>query len=97
MFPASHLHRQMGCTRAEFISWLPGATRHAPLRIDGNMVTVLTNGGSVQIALEESVPRRVGQIALPVLEINFRFSGLDEASRDSFLAYFDLYTRRGGG
>ena len=87
----------MGCTRAEFISWLPGATRQAPLQIDGDMVTISTHGGSVQITLEEKIPRRIGLIALPVLEINFRFSGLDDVTRDKFLAYFDLYTRRGGG
>jgi hypothetical protein len=34
------LHRDMGCTRAEFMGWLPGATRQAPCQIDGDMVTV---------------------------------------------------------
>ena len=36
-------------------------------------------------------------IALPVLGVTFCFRGLDELARDDFLAYFDLYTRRGGG
>ena len=92
-----HLHRDMGCTRAEFISWLPGATRQAPFQIDGEVVTVMTHGGRVQISLEEKAPRHVGLIALPVLGVTFCFRGLDELTRDDFLAHFDLYTRRGGG
>jgi hypothetical protein len=92
-----HLRRDMGCTRAEFMSWLPGATRQAPLQIDGDVVTISAQGGSVQITLKEKLPRRIGSVALPVLEINFCFCGLDDMTRDAFLAYFDLYTRRGGG
>ncbi len=91
------LHREMGCTRAEFISWLPGATRRAPFQIDGEVVTVTTHGGRVRISIEERPPRRIGLIALPVLGVTFCFHGLDELTRDDFLAHFDLYTRRGGG
>jgi hypothetical protein len=87
----------MGCTRGEFMSWLPGATRHAPLHIDGDTVTISTEGGEVQITLDEKPPRRAGLMRLPVLDVSFRFSGLDEPARERFLAYFDLYTRRGGG
>jgi hypothetical protein len=87
----------MGCTRAEFMRWLPGATRQASFQVDGDNVTVTTHGGRVQISLEEKPLRRMGQVALPVLGITFCFRGLDERARDDFLAYFDLYTRRGGG
>ncbi len=87
----------MGCTRAEFMGWLPGATRQASFQVDGDKVTVITHGGRVQISLEEKPPRRMGPVALPVLGITFCFRGLDELARDDFLAYFDLYTRRGGG
>jgi len=87
----------MGCTRTEFVGWLPGATRQAALQIDGDLVTVKTHGGLVQILLEEKPPRRIGLIALPALGVTFTFRGLDRPTRDDFLAYFDLYTRRGGG
>ena len=95
--PALRLHRQMGCTRAEFMSWLPGATRQAPLQIDGNTVTVPAGTGSVEITMHESAPRRAGLMRLPVLDVAFRFNGVDDTARQAFLAYFDLYTRRGGG
>ena len=97
MCDGSHVRREMGCTRAEFIGWLPGATRRAPSRIDGDLVTVMTHGGSVRITLEEKPQRRIGSIELPTLGVTFSFRGLDERTRDDFLAYFDLYTRRGGG
>ena len=92
-----HLHREMGCTRAEFMAWLPGATRQAPFQIDGEVVTVVIHGGHVEISLEQKPPRRIALIELPVLGVSFRFRGLDELARDDFLAHFDLYTRRGGG
>ncbi len=91
------LHRDMGCTRAELLGWLPGAIRQAPFRVDGDTVTVITHGGRVQISMEEKLPRRIGRIAVPVLGVTFCFCGLDEVQRDDFLAHFDLYTRRGGG
>ena len=97
MHDAVEVRREMGCTRAEFIGWLPGATRKAPLQIEGDRVTVTIGGGFVQIFLEEKAPRRMGLIALPVLGVSFCFRGLDKLVRDDFLAYFDLYTRRGGG
>ena len=89
--------REMGCTRAELLEWLPGATGQAPLTIDGGGVTATTPGGSVRISMEEKAPRRLGSMALPVLAVTFRFRDLDEAARAEFLRRFDLYTRRGGG
>ena len=91
------VRREMGCTRAEFIGWLPGATRHASFQINDDLVTVMTHGGRVRIFLEEKPPRRIGLFAIPVLGVTFSFLGLDKPTREDFLTHFDLYTRRGGG
>jgi hypothetical protein len=91
------VQRQMACTRDEFLSWLPGATRNAPARIEGNGVTLHIGSGIVHITLEDAAPRRIGPISLPTLDIRMRFSDIDGATRASFIDYFDLYTRRGGG
>jgi hypothetical protein len=91
------LDREMGCTRAEFMRWLPGATRHAPARIEGDEVSLSVGGGLVQISLREKPPRRIALLSLPVLAVRFCFVGLDDAARQAFLAHFDAYTRRGGG
>jgi hypothetical protein len=89
--------REMGCTRADLLRWLPGATRHAPARIDGDEVTLSLEGGQVRITAREEAPRRVALLSLPVLAVRFEFAGLGRAAREDFLAYFDAYTRRGGG
>lgn len=95
------LVREMGCTEADFLRWLPGATRHAPVVSttleDGSLHRVDVDGGMVEIRLHPLPPRRIGGIALPVLETRFRFIGLNHAQSAAFLAWFDHYTRRGGG
>jgi hypothetical protein len=91
------LHREMGCTRAEFLGWLPGATLHAPLAIDGDLIRVGQDAGEVRIRIRQAPERRLGLIALPVLDVRIRFVGMDAAARTRFLQHFDLYTRRGGG
>jgi hypothetical protein len=91
------LDREMGCTRAEFLRWLPGATRDASACIEGDEVTLSVGGGHVKIAVCEQAPRRLALLSLPVLAVRFRFEGLSAAAREEFLAQFDTYTRRGGG
>jgi hypothetical protein len=91
------LQREMGCTRAEFLRWLPGATRHAPIRAEGDVFQVRDATGCVEIAIEERPPRRIASIVLPVLAVRFRFIGMDMPARQAFLDWFDAYTRRGGG
>ncbi len=91
------LRRDMGCTRDDFFRYLPGATRHVPLEIAGDTITLPLQRGRVEIELVERPLRRIGSFALPVLGVTFRFTGVDAAARDDFLAWFDLYTRRGGG
>ncbi|HEX7156147.1 MAG TPA: hypothetical protein VF229_02970 [Burkholderiaceae bacterium] len=91
------LQREMGCTRTEFLGWLPGATRHAPVVIDGDLIRVRQEAGEVTFRIRQAPERRLGLIALPVLDVRIRFVGMDAAARERFLQHFDLYTRRGGG
>jgi hypothetical protein len=91
------LQREMGCTREEFVRWLPGATRHARMHIDADKAVVRTDQGIVEILFTPAAPRRIGLVSIPVLNVSFRFSGAEANARREFMAYFDLYTRRGGG
>jgi hypothetical protein len=91
------LTREMGCTLAEFERWLPGATRNARIDSTANAHRVYVEGGMVDITLLERSPRRIASLALPVLSVSLRFSGMSQAACAAFLAYFDNYTRRGGG
>jgi hypothetical protein len=68
-----------------------------PIISNGDLHTVLSDQGTVEIALSELPPRRIASIVLPVLGVRFRFVAMDQAQWSAFLAYFDHYTRRGGG
>ena len=91
------LDREMGCTRADFVRWLPGATGHAPSRIEMDRVTVEFAGGIIEISFLQALARKIGLISIPVLNVSFRFLGVGAAARSEFMTYFDLYTKRGGG
>ncbi|KRB93792.1 hypothetical protein [Noviherbaspirillum sp. Root189] len=95
------LVREMGCTEADFQRWLPGATKQAPIdtvrQDDGDLYIVHADAGAVEIMTSRRAPRRIAGITLPVLHVRFRFIGMDALQRQTFLTYFDHYTRRGGG
>jgi hypothetical protein len=91
------LHREMGCTREEFVRWLPGATRHAPMQMHADMAVVYAGGATVEISFTPAPPRRIALVSLPVLKVSFRFSGAGASAYREFMVYFDLYTSRGGG
>jgi len=94
---AHFLDREMGCTREEFLRWLPGATRHAPVHAEGEELVLAVAGGQVRLSLCERPARRIALLSLPVLAVRFAFVGLDAEEREGFLARFDRYTMRGGG
>jgi hypothetical protein len=91
------IQREMGCTREEFVRWLPGATRHAPMRVGADSASVKVGDATIEIAFIPAPPRRIALVSIPVLKVSFRFSGADARARLEFMAYFDLYTKRGGG
>lgn len=91
------LEREMGCTLEELARWLPGATGQAPaVPIPGGWRFTVP-GGEVLLEVEPRPPRRIALLALPVVLVRFRFTGLGPAARAEFLARFDAWTRRGGG
>jgi len=91
------LQREMGCTREEFVRWLPGATRHAPMRLHADTAVVQSGKATIEIFFTEAPPRRIARVSMPVLTVSFRFSGAGASAYREFMAYFDLYTKRGGG
>ena len=91
------LDREMGCTREEFVRWLPGATRHAPMQMHADRAVVHAGEATVEISFTQAPPRRIALVSIPVLMVSFRFSGARMSAYREFMAYFDLYTKRGGG
>jgi hypothetical protein len=91
------LQREMGCTREEFVRWLPGATRHAPMQMNTDTAVVHAGEATVEISFTQASPRRIALVSMPVMKVSFRFSGAGASAYREFMAYFDLYTKRGGG
>jgi len=89
--------RDMGCTEAEWLGWLPAALGGHAWQRSGASVQVAIDPGSLQIDWQKAEPRVLGQARIPRLLVRFAFSGLDDTERYGFMKRFDLYMQRGGG
>jgi len=95
---AAEFERDMACTQAEWLRWLPGATGGRPLRLEAGRAHVALATGSLLLSWFELPPRQIALMRLPRLGVRFVFDGaVPEAERQRFMRYFDLYTQRGGG
>lgn len=95
-YPAD-FKRDMGCTEAELLRWLPGAVNGRALTLQSRSAEVAIEGGRLELAWREMPPRQIALMRMPRLAIAFHFEGVGEAQRQDFMRYFDLYTQRGGG
>ncbi len=95
-YPAD-FKREMGCTEAELLMWLPGAVNGHALTLLPRSAEVSLGGGRLELAWRELPPRQIALMRMPRLAIAFHFERVDEAQRQAFMRYFDLYTQRGGG
>lgn len=89
--------REMGCTEAELLTWLPGAARGRPVVPGAGGATVRLEGGHLRLQWQTLPPRRIALLVMPRLAVRFVFEGIDDAGRQGFMRHFDLYTQRGGG
>ena len=89
--------REMGCTEAEWLGWLPAAIGSHAYEQAGNAVHVILPGGKLAINWQCGPPRVIALLRMPRLLVAFRFQGLDDAARFAFMKRFDLYMQRGGG
>jgi hypothetical protein len=94
---AAAFEREMGCTEGEWLMWLPGAVGGRPLQLGAGMAQVAIGAGTLRLSWQLLAERRIALMRLPRLAVQFAFDGVDEAERQDFMRYFDLYTRRGGG
>ncbi|WP_310312727.1 hypothetical protein [Hydrogenophaga palleronii] len=94
---AERFEREMGCTEAEWLGWLPAAMGDCVWRRDGQRATVEVPPGTLSLRWETCPPRVIALMRMPVLQVRFAFSGLDAAQRYTFMRRFDLYMQRGGG
>ena len=89
--------REMGCTEAEWLGWLPAAIGPQPYQLTHSAVHVTLPGGQLAIHWQPGPPRVIALLRMPRLLVAFRFQQLDAAARYAFMKRFDLYMQRGGG
>ncbi len=94
---AASFDREMGCTEAQWLGWLPNAMGENAWQQHGRTVQAHVGTGELTLSWEVGAPRVIGLARLPRLLVSFRFTGLDDAQRYSFMRRFDLYMQRGGG
>lgn len=87
----------MGCTEREWLRWLPQAMGDHHWKQQPGAAGVRIGDGALGLKWQVVAPRIIGLVCMPVLRVNFRFAGLDEAQRYAFMKRFDLYMQRGGG
>lgn len=95
-YPAA-FERDMACTEAQWLQWLPGAVGACPLALTPGQALVSLPRGRLHLVWRAAEPRVLGRVRLPRLLVGFCFEGTDDAERLAFMRYFDLYMQRGGG
>jgi hypothetical protein len=89
--------RDMACTEADWLRWLPQALGAHHWKRQDCTVGVRIGDGALGLKWEVGAPRVLAQVSMPRLLVRFRFAGVDEAERHAFMKRFDLYMQRGGG
>lgn len=92
-----HFEREMGCSEAEWLRWLPGAVEAGTIASAASSAEVTLGEGRLHIAWSALPPRQLGLVCLPRLLVNFRFENVVPSRRAAFMRRFDLHTQRGGG
>ena len=96
-FYAEVFDRDMGCTEAEWLMWLPNAIGDNNWELQGQAAAVHIGDGALVLTWSVGAPRVIALMRMPRLLVSFRFAGLNEAQRYAFMKRFDLYMQRGGG
>jgi hypothetical protein len=93
----TRFEREMGCTEAEWLQWLPHAAASPALRVGNGEATVAVADGTLSLRWHPLPPRAIALLRLPRLHVAFAFDDVGDDARQAFMRRFDLFTQRGGG
>lgn len=96
-FYPERFERDMACTEADWLRWLPQAVGDVHWKLQTGTAGVRIGDGALGLKWQAASPRVIGLVSLPRLLVSFRFAGVDDATRHAFMTRFDLYMQRGGG
>jgi hypothetical protein len=89
--------REMGCTEADWLRMLPAAVGENHWKLQPTSAGVRIGDGALGLKWQIAEPRQIGLVSIPRLLVSFRFAGLTDEERFTFMKRFDLYMHRGGG
>jgi len=89
--------RDMACTEADWLRWLPAAVGDSFWKLHDGKAGVRLGDGALGLKWQVAEPRVMGRITMPRLLVSFRFAGVAQSERETFMRRFDLYMQRGGG
>ncbi len=89
--------RDMGCSEAEWLGWMPRAMGAHPWRQQASSITVQIGSGTLHLQWQPLPERRIALLRMQRLHVRFVFEGLDAEQRKAFMKPFDLSIQRGGG
>lgn len=96
-FYAEKFDREVGCTETEWLRWLPAAVGDNHWKLQTQSAGVRIGDGALGLKWQVGEPRTIGLVQIPRLLVSFRFAGLTDTERYTFMKRFDLYMQRGGG
>jgi len=76
---------------------LPNAIGNHHWKMQGQTAGVRIGDGALGLKWQVAEPRTIALVRMPRLLVHFRFAGVDDATRYTFMKRFDLYMQRGGG
>lgn len=94
---ADRFERDMGCTEAEWLGWMPRALGAHAWQRQGRQITVQLGDGTLRLHWQTLPERRIALLRVPRLLVRFEFDGVGCADRQAFMQPFDLSLQRGGG
>jgi hypothetical protein len=92
-----HFERDMACTEAEWLGWLPRAIGPLEWQSDAGCARVRLGNGTLHLSWRQAPPRRIALLELARMHVVFAFENVTDEVRHAFMKRFDLYTHRGGG
>jgi len=96
-FYPERFEREMACAEADWLRWLPQAIGDHHWKLHSGAAGVRIGDGALGLKWEVGEPRAIGLVRMPRFLVSFRFAGLTDAQRLTFMKRFDLYMQRGGG
>jgi hypothetical protein len=90
----------MGCSKDEFIAWLPAASHFRSFQIEahGSAAIIDFSQDALLIEITPKESRKIALLEIPVLEVVFKFEKTwTPESIEQFMTRFKQYTQRGGG